>query len=106
MSFLDLADIEERELIEGYHVRFIHTENLTLAYWNIKAGHDMPSHAHPHEQVANLLEGTFELTVDGATRTLEPGSVALIPPHTVHSGRSVSDCRLLDVFYPVREDYF
>ena len=65
----------------------------------------MPEHNHPHEQVANVLDGRFELTIDGETRVLESGMVAIIPPNAVHSGRAISDCRILDVFYPIREDY-
>ena len=36
---------------------------------------------------------------------LTPGTVALIPSGVRHSGRAVTDCQLLDVFHPVREDY-
>lgn len=25
--------------------------------------------------------------------------------HVPHSGRALTDCRVIDVFYPVREDY-
>ena len=44
------------------------------------------------------------LTVAGDTYRLESGSVVLIPPHAPHSGKSVTACRILDVFHPVRED--
>ena len=61
--------------------------------------------AHLHEQVTNVIEGEFELTVSGKTKILGPGSVAVIPSNTTHSGRSVTNTRVIDVFYPVREDY-
>jgi len=105
MYFNKLEQIEARELLPGFHGRFIHTQSMTLAYWEIKAGSELPEHKHMHEQVANLLEGTFEITIAGKTRQLEAGDVAAIPPHVLHSGRALTDCRILDVFTPVREDY-
>jgi len=105
MPTVDLDRVPERELVPGYRVRFVHTDHLTLAYWSVQAGATLPAHDHPHEQVAHVLEGRFELVVDGVPRVLRPGLVEVIPPHTSHSGRALTDCRLLDVFWPVREDY-
>lgn len=105
MSFIDLREVEQREQIPGYHVRFVHSANMTFAHWQVEAGAKLPEHSHPHEQVANILEGEFELTVAGKTQVLCPGSVAIIPPDVLHSGRAVTDCRVIDVFYPVREDF-
>jgi quercetin dioxygenase-like cupin family protein len=105
MSFLNLDEFDSREIIPGYYAKFLHSKNMTLAYWTITAGAEMPVHAHEHEQVSNVLEGEFELEVDGEKQVLRPGMVALIPSEAPHGGRAVSDCRLLDVFHPVREDY-
>ncbi|MBC8366737.1 cupin domain-containing protein [bacterium] len=105
MSWIELNEIEEREIIPGFHVRFVHSENMTLAYWRVDEGAKIPEHSHPHEQVVNLIEGRFELVIDGQARQVEPGSVALIPGGVSHSGRALSDCRIIDVFHPVREDY-
>lgn len=105
MSFVSLSDVPEREVIPGYRVRFVHTDNMTFAYWTVTAGAPLPEHAHPHEQVANVVSGEYELTVGGTTRVLSPGSVAVIPSNVPHSGKAVTDCRILDVFHPVREDY-
>ena len=58
-----------------------------------------------HEQISNVLEGEFEMTLDGITQLLKPGTVAVIPSMTVHSGKAVTDCYILDIFNPVREDY-
>ena len=105
MPKIDLDTIPEQELIPGYHVRFVHSANMTLAYWRIEAGHSLPDHSHPHEQVSNLMEGEFELTVDGEPHILKPGKVFLIPGDVPHSGRAITDCRILDIFYPQREEY-
>ena len=83
----------------------MHSENITLAYWNIEAEASLPEHPHPHEQITNVIEGEIELIVDGEARILEPGSVLVVPPDAVHSGKAVTNCRIIDVFYPIREDY-
>jgi quercetin dioxygenase-like cupin family protein len=105
MPFINLGSVDVRELLPGYHGRFIHTDRVTVAYWNIDAGSPLPEHSHPHEQVTSLVEGAFELVIDGQARILGPGDVAVIPGGARHSGRSVTECRLVDIFSPVREDY-
>jgi quercetin dioxygenase-like cupin family protein len=78
---------------------------MTFAHWLIQAGAVLPDHAHPHEQVANVIAGEFELTINGETQRLGPGSVGIIPRHARHSGRAITQCHIIDVFYPIREDY-
>lgn len=105
MPFINLDNFEVREIVPGYRARFLHTEEMTLAFWEVEAGAALPEHSHSHKQVAAVLEGRFELTVAGETRVLEPGTAAVIPGDVSHSGRAVTDCRLLDVFHPARDDY-
>jgi len=97
--------LESREIIPGHHGRFIHAERTTQVYWEIEEGATLPEHAHPHEQVVNMLEGTYELVVDGESQVLTAGDVLVIPGDTPHSGRAHTRCRILDVFAPVREEY-
>jgi len=52
-----------------------------------------------------VISGRFEFTVGPETRILEPGMAAVIPGNTLHAGRALTACRVLDVFSPVREDY-
>ena len=106
MPFIQLNSIKEKELLPGFTVRMVHTETMTLAYWDIKAGSILPEHSHHHEQVAaQVIEGEFELTLEGETRVMKPGDLAVVPSNALHSGRAITDCKLLDVFSPVREDY-
>ena len=105
MTFINLEEIEQRELLPGLHVRFVHSEKMTIAYWEIKAGSEMPLHSHPHEQITNILEGQLELTLGEDKRSMDPGSAAVIAPDVPHAGKAITDCRVLDVFHPVREEY-
>ncbi len=100
-----ITAVASRELIPGAEVRFVHAERMTVAYWTFGPEIPFPEHSHPHEQITNIVEGEFELTVDGATEALTAGSFRVIPPGAVHSGRSITACRIIDVFAPVREDY-
>jgi quercetin dioxygenase-like cupin family protein len=100
-----LSDIPIFEISRGFNARFIHTERMTLAYVDVDEGADLPEHAHMHEQVLNLLEGEFELNLNGQLIVLQPGQVVGIPSNMPHSGRAVTKCRILDVFSPVREDF-
>lgn len=105
MGFIDISALNEKEVIPGYRARAFHTGTMTYMYWSVEKGATMPEHSHVHEQVANVLKGKFELTIDGETQVLEPGRVAVIPPHVKHGGQAITQCELLDVFLPEREDY-
>jgi quercetin dioxygenase-like cupin family protein len=105
MAFIELATLHEKEVFPGYRGRAIHTGACTYMYWKVDADASVPEHSHMQEQVVNVLQGVFELTINGETVALEPGKVAVIPPHVKHGGRAITDCELLDVFYPEREDY-
>jgi quercetin dioxygenase-like cupin family protein len=100
-----LSALSPFEISKGFNARMIHTENMTLAYVDVDEGADLPEHSHVHEQVLNLLEGRFELIVDGKSHILEQSDVYAIPSNVPHSGRALTSCRILDVFNPVREDF-
>lgn len=105
MKKIDLINIPAKELVPGFHAKFIHSKNMTIAFWEIDAGATLPEHVHVHEQVSNLTEGEFEMTVEGEKQIMKSGSVIVIPSNAMHSGKAITNCRITDVFYPVREDY-
>jgi len=105
MPFLDLSDVASQELLPGFHGKMVHSENMTVAYWNVEEGAELPEHRHPHEQIMSLLEGTFEFTLRGETEELEPGAVVVIPANEPHSGKAITECIIMDSFSPARDDY-
>lgn len=100
-----LADIPEKEPAKGFHGKYIHTENTTIGVVEIDEGSILPEHSHPHEQTTIVTEGRLELTIDGETQVFYPGLVAHVPGDVKHSGKAITNCKVIDVFYPVREDY-
>lgn len=101
----ELKKLAPRQTVPGFTGRFLHSDTMTFAYWEISKGAVSPEHAHVHEQAAYLLEGEFELVVNGVPHHMTPGTIVVIPSNIRHSGRAIADCKLLDVFNPVREDY-
>lgn len=105
MDKLNLNSIPLKEIVPGFHARMVHTDNLTLSYVEVEKGAELPEHHHVHEQVTRMVEGSFELTLEGKTMLLEPGDMVVIPSNVKHSGRAIEASTLVDVFNPVREDY-
>ncbi len=105
MLLHDLNEMDARERVPGFHSRMVHSEHMTFSVWDVEAEAVLPEHSHPHEQISTVLEGTFELTVGGDTKSLQPGMVVVIPSNVPHSGRALTPCKMLDVFHPVREDF-
>lgn len=100
-----LSSLAAKEIFPGFRARIVHTERTSHSWVEIDAGAAFPEHRHPHEQVVNVLDGELELIVDGTPHRLTAGLSYVIPPETPHSGRAVTNCRVLDVFAPVREEY-
>lgn len=104
-EIMDWSKVEPRLVIPGFLGRILHSDTMTFVLWEIAEGARLPEHSHPHEQVAHVYEGEFEVTVEGKTMRLRPGTVAAIPSNARHSGRALTACRIMDAFWPIREDY-
>ena len=103
--FKNFADIAVKEIAPGYYSKIIHTNNNSINFIEVAAGNTVPTHSHPHEQLAFVLDGEFELVINGEAQTLNKNMFAVIPPNVPHSGRAVTDCKLIDIFSPMREDF-
>ena len=105
MSLVRLNTVPVKEIFPGIRARVVHTERTSQSFVEIDAGSSFPQHQHPHEQTVNVLEGELEINVGSETYRLVPGQVLVIPPDVPHSGTALTNCRVLDVFAPTRDDY-
>jgi quercetin dioxygenase-like cupin family protein len=58
---------------------------------------EIPPHAHKG-QWGTVLEGSLELTIEGETRTYQPGESYNIPAGVEHSAKLPAGAKVLDVF--------
>lgn len=105
MPFINYPAKPKIKIWEGIYGQIHHSEKLTCAHISIAGGVVLPEHQHPHEQWSHLLEGEMEFTVGGETKTITAGETAYIPGHVPHSGKTITACKLIDIFSPVREDW-
>lgn len=97
--------IVTKEIAPGFFSKLIHTDNNTVNFIEVAAGNSVPHHQHVHEQMSFVLEGRFQLTVAGEVQILDASMYAIIPSNVRHSGLAITDCKLIDVFSPARDDY-
>ena len=102
---LNLSNIPSKEIMPGLHGKLVHTENMSIVFWNVDKGAEVPEHSHMNEQVMHVIDGEFEFTLNGETKIYRPGDLVIIAPHAKHSGKALTPCNLMDVFSPVREEY-
>ncbi|MBC6996841.1 cupin domain-containing protein [Neolewinella lacunae] len=107
MSFYlnKVADLPRQEVFPGIVGHLVHTDHVSIGDFRIAAGTELPQHHHPHEQTSTVLAGQFRFDIGGEVRICGPGDVAVIPGNVSHGGVALTECHIIDVFAPVREDY-
>ena len=100
-----LKDLPAKQLAPGLTGYYAHGNDLTLGLVEIKKGSNLPEHKHVHEQITYILEGQLDMTIGGKFCSLTAGMYYVIPSNVLHGAVAVTDCKVIDVFNPVREDY-
>ena len=100
-----LNTLPAQEIIPGFQGKLVHGKEMSLVFWDVTSGSEVPEHHHKNEQIMHVIEGRFEFTLNNQTREYGPGDIVLIPAHVPHSGKALTNCKLMDVFSPVRDEY-
>ena len=82
-----------------------HDEHLMLVKVWFEKGAVGEVHSHPHSQGSYVIEGAFEVEVDGKTQVLGPGGSFFVPSGAAHGAVCLEEGILLDVFSPTRRDF-
>jgi len=100
-----IKNIKPKELVPGITGYYAHGNSMTFGYVELKAGSNIPMHQHVHEQITYILEGELDMVIGGKPCLLTSGMYYVIPSNTLHSAIAKTDCKVIDAFSPVREDY-
>jgi quercetin dioxygenase-like cupin family protein len=101
--FIILNQLETLEAMQGAFLASVQTENLTVAYTDMKAGVEIPLHHHHQEAVDILLEGILEMQIGEKSDTLSPGMISIVPSNITHQAKAITDCKVVTIFYPKRQ---
>ncbi|MBL8315962.1 MAG: cupin domain-containing protein [Rubrivivax sp.] len=100
MAWTDLGDGIRRKVLA-------HTPDLMSVLVQFDKGAIGTPHAHDvHTQIAYVVAGAFEVTIDGRTAVLRSGDCFVAQPHAMHGVVALeAGSTLLDQFSPRRDDY-
>ena len=102
---MNLSNMSSKEIMPGLHGKLVHTESMSLVFWDVEKDAVVPEHHHMHEQIMHVIEGEFQFTLDGKTKVYHPGDIVPIASNIPHSGKALTPCKLMDVFSPARDEY-
>jgi unsaturated pyranuronate lyase len=101
--FVKPDQIEPVEYVPGLEFKPVLGEDMLANFVSFEPHTEAPMHVHEEEQIVIVVEGEFDFTIDGDTRTMKVGDVAVIPSWVPH-GAVTGDigCREIDMFNPPR----
>ncbi len=106
-EFLKSEDVAWETVGEGVQRQILgYDDKILLAKVKFEVGSIGPMHEHHHSQVTYVVSGKFELTIGEETKILKSGDSFYIPPHKMHGAICKEKGVLIDVFSPIREDFF
>jgi quercetin dioxygenase-like cupin family protein len=102
--FVDVSAIPSVEFVPGLGFQPVLGERTMVNFVSFAEHTEAPTHVHEEEQIVIVLDGEFDFDIDGETRTMWPGDVAVVPPWVPHGARThATTCREVDVFNPPRK---
>jgi quercetin dioxygenase-like cupin family protein len=53
----------------------------------------------------HVVSGEFQFELDDKSTICKAGDIVVIPSNVPHFGKALTDCQLMDVFTPARDEY-
>jgi len=83
----------------------LYTDDLMVVQFAFEKGGVGAMHSHPHVQSSYVVEGSFDVTIDGITQTVSAGGSFIVPSNLVHGVTALEDGLVVDTFTPHRADF-
>ncbi len=111
MAVLKFNEVPYEKVKEGLGRKIIHTDELMTVLIDFSNGpweEPEPPHSHPHQQTSYVAEGEIIFYCEGEPdQHLKAGDMFAVPSGLKHTVKLLTkNVRLVDSFYPVREDFF
>ncbi len=104
--FMFSEDIPREEIAPGVMRKIMGwTRNLMVIYVEFGKDTVFPPHNHPHDQITFVLEGEFEIEIEGEKRVLKKGDAYVVPGNAMHAVKCLREGVMMDTFSPMREDF-
>lgn len=97
--------VDTVEAVPGVHLSQLAAgEEMSVQYFYIEPGAEVPEHSHPHEQAGFIAEGTLTFLVDGEELDTGEGDTYVIPGDEPHAAENRGDVPVVgvDIFSPPR----
>ncbi|MCR4658340.1 MAG: cupin domain-containing protein [Lachnospiraceae bacterium] len=83
-----------------------YSDNIMNVELKFEKGAKGAMHAHPHEQIGYVIEGSLVFHEEGKEDvTLNTGDSYIVAPNVQHGIDCLTEVKLLDIFTPMREDF-
>jgi len=106
-NFIFGDDIPLEDVAPGVKRQIMaYNDDIMLVKAIFEKGSEGYRHEHYHSQIAFIESGVFDVFVDGETKRLKAGDCFFMPPHAMHGAVCIEAGVLLDMFSPIREDFF
>ncbi len=107
VKFFKKNNLKAKQVLKSSQLRAVANEHVMITLFDFGPDDQvMPNHHHPHEQITYILKGSVKMIAGGKSQVLKAGEGAVIPADVEHEVTALEkDSQVLDVFYPLREDY-
>ncbi len=98
--------VDSYEIHSGVHLHAIGGEQVLLCQVSYDAGKQVPLHRHDDcEQVMAIVSGSVDMTIEGETKTLVAGDVAVVNRGLEHELYSAGGVTFFEALGPVPLDH-
>jgi len=105
MPYIDFTSKKVIKIRDGIAGTFHHSTQATFGYITLQIESALPEHSHIHEQWTHVIEGELLFNIGGDEKLFTAGMTAFIPSNLPHSAKAITQCKVIDCFLPVREDF-
>jgi quercetin dioxygenase-like cupin family protein len=105
-TYDSFEEVRPYKIWPGVLAHAVRGEKISFALVELEPNVVVAEHSHSNEQAGFIVQGTFNFTIGGETRSLKPGDTYVIPGGVPHSALAGPEGTVVvDIFSPPREDW-